>query len=262
MPLINIEGISIHYQQSKVSSRVQTTIIFVHGAGGTWKNWAYQLSGIEGYNLIALDLPGHGRSEGSPADVIKNYSEFIGSFVKALNITQFIIAGHSMGGAIGMEFALTYPDALIGLIIVDSGARLRVNPKTLEVLSRGVHPIENIHYSYSRDISEVVLKQAVEEMRKIPTGVFLADFKACDGFNILDRVKTINLPALVICGEDDQMTPVKYSEFLAHELPQATISIIKSAGHMAMLEQPNLVNKSIQQFLETSVLANPKVKPC
>lgn len=263
MPFINVQGISIHYHQSEVSSRVQTTVIFVHGAGGTWKNWAYQLSDIEGYNLIALDLPGHGRSEGSPADLIKNYSEFILCFVQALSITQFVIAGHSMGGAIGMEFALTYPDALIGLIIVDSGARLRVNPKTLEVLSRGVHPTENIQYCYSREISEVVLKQAIEEMNEIPTGVFLADFKACDGFNIIDRVKTINLPALVICGEDDQMTPVKYSEFLAQELPQATISIIKNAGHMAMLEQPNLVNKLIQQFLEMSVLTNPpRVKPC
>jgi len=249
VPFIDIQGKDTYYRQNGEISADRTSVIFVHGAGGTGKNWAYQLAGIDGYNLIALDLPGHGRSEGSADDVIQGYSEFIWSFAQALGLGQFVIVGHSMGGAIAMELALTYPKAIKGLIIVDSGARLRVNPYTFEVLSRGEHPLENIKNTYSEKASELVLKEAAEEMKTIPTGVFLADFKACNAFNIMDRIKEINHPALVICGEDDQMTPVKYSNYLADELRQSTLTIVQDAGHMAMLEQPDLVNQAMRSFL-------------
>lgn len=239
MPFINVQGVNIYYRCNREFLAEQTSIVFVHGAGGTSKNWIYQLEGLEGHNLIALDLPGHGSSEGYVADVISVYSEFIRSFAQALGIVQFFIAGHSMGGAIALELAFAYPNVLKGLIIVDSGARLRVNPSTLEVLSRAEHPIENVKYSYSIKVSDAFLKEAIEEMKTVPTEVFLADFMACNGFDIMDRLKAIDLPTLVICGEDDQMTPVKYSEYLARELRQSTVSIIKDAGHMAMLEQPD-----------------------
>lgn len=251
MPFINVQGKKIHYRQNSKFIYDRTSVIFVHGAGGTGDNWAYQLAGIDGYNLIALDLPGHGRSEGTAADVISVYCELIWSFVQALGIVEFVIVGHSMGGAIAMEFALDYPKTLKGLIVVDSGARLRVSPNTLEALSRGEHPIENVKYHYSLKVAEEALKQAIEEMKTVPTGVYLADFLACNRFNIMDRIKEINLPTLVICGEDDQMTPVKYSEYLVNELVQSTFSIIKGAGHMAMLEQPDSVNKAMQDFLDS-----------
>lgn len=249
VPFINIRGESIYYRQNAEFLVDRATVIFVHGAGGTWENWTYQLRGIEGYNLIALDLPGHGRSGGAPAALISQYSDFIKSFVQALTISRYVIVGHSMGGAVAMEFALAYPDDLKGLIIVNSGAKLRVNPETLEVLRKGEHPIDSVRYRYSTKVSESVLQQSLEEMKLVPTEVYLADFMACNGFNILERVKTIKLPALVICGDEDQLTPVKYSEYLAHELTQSTLSIIMSAGHMSMLEQPDSVNQAIHDFL-------------
>lgn len=253
MPFLNIEDINIYYRNNSGYFPEQTAIIFVHGAGGSGRNWLYQLAGIDGYNLIALDLPGHGRSEGSPADDISVYSEFVWNFAQALGISQFVIAGHSMGGAIALELALAYPNALKGLIIVDSGARLRVNPSILEELRRGEHPVESVKSFYSSDVSNALLKQAIEEMKTVPTEVYLADFTACNEFNILDRLKTINLPTLIICGEDDQLTPVKYSEYLAYELRQSSVSIIKDAGHMAMLEQPKSVNKVILDFMDVSI---------
>lgn len=253
MPFVNIQGKETYYLDNGFMTD-QTSIIFVHGAGGTVKNWTYQLRGIDGYNLIALDLPGHGNSEGSVSEFISVYSEFIRNFAQTLGIRQYVIAGHSMGGAIAMELALTYPEALKGLIIIGSGARLRVNQYTLETLSKGEHPIENVKYFYSNKVSDLVLKQAEEEMKTVPTRVFLADFIACNGFSIMDRIKSINLPTLVICGEDDQMTPIKYSQYLAHELSQSTNSIIKEAGHMTMLEQPDSVNKAIQDFMDVSII--------
>ncbi|MHB1652883.1 MAG: alpha/beta fold hydrolase [Desulfitobacteriaceae bacterium] len=251
MPFIDIQGKNAHYQQNGEFRTDKSTLLFVHGAGGTGNKWVHQLTGIEGYNLIALDLPGHGRSEGEAADTIIAYREFVWQFVQTLKLGPFVIAGHSMGGAIAMEFALAYPDLLIGLIIVDSGARLKVNPETLEVLSRGEHPLGNVKYSYSLKASQAVLERATQEMKTVPTEVLLADFRACDSFNLMDRVQSINLPTLVLCGQDDQMTPVKYSEYLAKQLAQSILVLIPDAGHSAMIEQSEPVNRAIQDFMDT-----------
>ncbi|MDR3601970.1 MAG: alpha/beta hydrolase [Desulfosporosinus sp.] len=254
MPFINVQGTNTHYLQNDDILVDRPSMVFVHGAGGTSKMWVRQLSGIKGYNLIALDLPGHGRSEGTAVDTINEYSEFVWQFVQALELGSFVIAGHSMGGAIAMELALAYPNALDGMIIVDSGASLRVNPMVLEVLARGEYPLEIVKYSYSFKATAVVLKRALEELKTVPSEVYRADFRACDNFNIMDRVGNINLPALVLCGQDDQMTPVKYSNYLSKELAQSTFVLIADAGHMAMLEQPERVNKAIQIFLDQALL--------
>ncbi|GAB6175105.1 alpha/beta hydrolase [Paradesulfitobacterium aromaticivorans] len=251
MPFIDIQGKNAHYQQNGEFRTDKSTLLFVHGAGGMGNKWVHQLSGIKGYNLIALDLPGHGRSEGEAADSVIIYRDFVWQFVQALSLGPFVIAGHSMGGAIAMEFALAYPHLLEGLIIVGSGARLRVNPETLEVLSRGEHPLGNVKYIYSPKVSPIVLERAAEEMKTVPTEVLLADFRSCDNFNLMDRVQNINLPTLVLCGQDDQMTPVKYSEYLAKQLAQSNLVLIPDAGHSAMIEQSEAVNRAIQDFIDT-----------
>jgi len=252
VPYINIQGKSTYYHQNFDFQADLPTVLFIHGAGGSGKKWTCQLAGIQGHNLIALDLPGHGRSEGSAADNIIAYREFVWSFAQALKLRMFFIVGHSMGGGIALELALAYPEAINGLIIVASGARLRVNPAVLEVLAKGEHPLENLKYSYSFNVNPDVLEKAAEEMKNVPTDVYLADFRACNEFNIMDRVKNISNPALIICGQDDQMTPLKYSKFLHKELSHSIIALITDAGHMVMIEQPDQVNAAINNFLTQS----------
>lgn len=249
MPFVDIQGKNVFYNQNSDYQVNRPTLVFVHGAGGTSKNWANQLSGIKGYNLIAPDLSGHGLSGGSAADTIMAYREFIWGFAKALGLESFVIVGHSMGGAIAMELALAYPQALKGQIIVDSGARLRVSPKTLDVLSRNLHPLEDVKYYYSPTASREVLGRASEEMKTVLPEVYFADFRACDNFNIMDRMNNIRIPTLIICGQEDQMTPVKYSEYLFKALKRSILVYISDAGHMSMLEQPQQVNKAIQDFM-------------
>lgn len=246
VPYINIRGKKIFYHLGCDFRADFSTILFIHGAGGSGENWIHQSAGIQGYNLIAPDLPGHGLSAGPASDNILAYREFIRSFAQELKLGSFFLAGHSMGGAIAMEFALEYPEALKGLIIVGSGARLRVNPAFFEGLSRGAHPDEIIRYSYYQS---AFMEKAKLDMEKVPIEVYQADFKACDEFDNMNRVQNLLLPTLIICGLEDRMTPTKYSEYLSKVIQNSKIVIITDAGHMAMIEQPAQVNRAIGNFL-------------
>lgn len=246
VPYINIRGKKIFYHLGSDFRADFATILFIHGAGGSGENWIHQSAGIQGYNLIAPDLPGHGLSAGPASDNILAYREFIRSFAQELKLGSFFLAGHSMGGAIAMEFALEYPEASKGLIIVGSGARLRVNPAIFEALSRGARPDDIIRYSYYQS---TFLEKAKLDMEKVPIEVYQADFKACDEFDNMNRVQNLLLPTLIICGLEDRMTPAKYSEYLSGVIQKSKIVIITDAGHMAMIEQPAQVNRAIGNFL-------------
>lgn len=250
MPVINVLGESVYYRQNHSLKTELKTLLFIHGAGGNGGHWLNQLTGISGVNLIAPDLPGHGRSEGSALDSIGAYSKFIWHFTQVLNLRNVIPVGHSMGGAIALDLALTYPELCKGLIIVDSGAKLGVNPGLLEQLTKGEQPLNLIKFCYSDKISPDLYEKADREMRTVASKVFLADFQACNKFNAVGRIQNIHLPALIICGQEDQMTPPKYSEYLRENLSQSSLAYIADAGHMTMLEQPDQVNEAINRFLK------------
>jgi pimeloyl-ACP methyl ester carboxylesterase len=89
-----------------------------------------------------------------------------------------------------------------------------------------------------------------EEMRKIALEVLLGDFEACDKFDIVERVSGIKVPTLIICGEDDKLTPVKYSEYLKANIQHSKLEIVVGAGHMVMLEKPKEFNKILDEFIK------------
>ena len=91
--------------------------------------------------------------------------------------------------------------------------------------------------------------------------VTIGDFMACDAFDVMDRVETIRLPALAICGEEDQLTPPKYAEFLAQKIPGARFLLVERAGHFVQLEQPEIVNAGIREFLDHPIAPSPLSSP-
>jgi pimeloyl-ACP methyl ester carboxylesterase len=250
MPFLRTKRELIYYHQARETGRADRTVVLLHGAGGTGRRWNAQLAGIDGHRLIAPDLPGHGQSEGEARGSVAEYLEFVSDFVSGLGLKRFVIGGHSLGGAIALDFALTHHDLMDGLILVGSGGRLRVKPEILETLARGELPVGNVQYSYALNASTDVLDRAAREMKGVPAGVYLADFRACDTFDALDRLGGIRVPTLVICGKDDRMTPVKFSEYLIGHIPNAKLALVPDAGHMVMIEQPRVVNEHIAAFLD------------
>jgi len=225
-------------------------LLFLHGAGGTHRHWGKQIRGLRDATVVALDLPGHGRSKGKGRQTIEGYADLVAEFMAALDLESPTVMGHSMGGAIALDLALRYGDRLGGLVLVGTGARLRVMPSLLQGLKGEFESTVDLlcRYLYGPSASEKMVRLGREEMLAIGPEVLLGDYLACDRFDVIDRLSEVRLPTLVICGEEDQLTPLKYSRFLVDHIPGARLVTIPEAGHMVMLEKPQETTDVIAKF--------------
>jgi pimeloyl-ACP methyl ester carboxylesterase len=156
-----------------------------------------------------------------------------------------------MGGAVALETAIKYPDELDGLVLIGSGARLRVNSEIFQGLEADFEATaaQLVRWCYGSGSSDKLLKWGLEQLLAERPEVILDDFRACNEFNRLDQISGTKQPAVVICGREDTMTPPEYSQYLAEHLQRATLRIIDGAGHMVMVENPFKVNATILKFL-------------
>jgi len=227
-------------------------LIFVHGAGNTSLEWHYQTQYFTGSE--AINLPGH--PEGKPCTSIDEYAQWLHQYAYRGEHLQLVIAGHSMGGAIALMYALNYPKDVKALILIGTGARLRVRPDLLKKLEDSIDaPAEwlkkVVEPPYSR-VAPDVTEKIVNGMAKVGAAVQLNDFRCCDKFDIMDKVSQIAVPTLVICGTEDDMTPVKYSQYLVNKITGAKLVIIEGATHHCLLEKPVEANRAIESFLNNS----------
>ena len=255
MPTVEIDGRRIHYLTGVNGvSPERRSIVFVHGAGENGMVWQNQRRGLDrGVNTICLDLPGHGQSAGKGYDTIAEYSRWLVRFLQQLALDGVILAGHSMGGAVVTEAAIECPEEMDGLILIGSGARLRVSSETFQGLAGDFEATaaKLVRQCYGPRTLDKVVKWGLEQLLQERPEVVLDDFKACNGFDRLNEISSIKQPTLVICGSEDTMTPPKYSKFLADNLQRPTLRIIEGAGHMVMVEDPFKTNAAILKFLAT-----------
>lgn len=247
MAYVTVAGTDIFYEQM---GNGQPTVVFVHGAGGSSRHWFRQQIALNNVcRTIAVDLPGHGMSGGELLSTVGDLARFVADFASSLFLDEFVLAGHSLGGAIALEFALQFPERPKGLIFIGTGARLKVKPDILEALGKGEKPFRNAEHLYSSSAPEDVLEEAFSEIDSIPSEIYFADFKACDTFNRMEDIQKIKLPSLIVVGSEDKMTPVKYSEYLNTQLDNSELTIIECAGHRCMSERSDQVNRLLVDFL-------------
>ena len=228
------------------------TLILVHGAGGNHLHWPAELRRLHKVTVYALDLPGHGRSRGQGCDTIGDYAQAIIEFLNTAGIEQPIVVGHSMGGAIALTLALCFPTRVAGLVLMGTGARLRVAPAILDGMRSNFEGSVEliIRFVWSPETKPALTELGRQALLETGPDVLLGDFSACNRFDVMERLGEIKHPTLVIVGTADQLTPPKYARFLTEHIPNARLVLVEDASHMVMLERPLEVIGAVREFLK------------
>lgn len=246
---------SLHYFAHESLNYSRPAMILIHGAGAHHLFWPPQIRRLAGQRTFALDLPGHGRSGGVGHHRIEDYVASVLDLMRGLGVNAAVWVGHSMGGAIALEAALRHPQRVLGLGLIGSGARLRVDPVMLRKSSEEATFSAALSMMGARSFSAAtpprLRELAMQRMSEMRSTVLHGDWMACDNFDVMDRLSTIDRPALIVCGVEDQMTPVGYSKYLQAHIPGSQLHIIPDAGHMVMLEQPDRTAQLLDRFLES-----------
>jgi pimeloyl-ACP methyl ester carboxylesterase len=230
------------------------TLIFIHGAGESSRLWQRQVEGLgDRANTVALDLPGHGCSGGLARQTVEDYAAVVVEFTAAIAAPRPIPCGLSMGGAITQQLMLDYPALFRAGVIVSSGARLRVLPSLFEMIAADMRAyVEMIdRMGFSKKTPASVKQAFLEDSLRTAPSITHGDLKACDRFDVMSRLGSIQVPVLIISAEDDQLTPPKYGLFLEESIPGAVRRHIRDAGHFVPIEKPIEVNAAIADFLDT-----------
>jgi pimeloyl-ACP methyl ester carboxylesterase len=231
----------------------RATLVFIHGAGGSGDFWQAQVEGLAGrVNTLALDLPGHGRSDGEGRDTIEGYARAVVDFIKSIAVPRPIPCGLSMGGAIVLQLLIDSQDLLTAGILLSTGAKLKVAPVIFETLEKNYSDFMDMisGLAASKATDSPIIRRFREELARCSPAVTLKDFQACNGFDVMQHIGSIKLPVLVVSAEDDQLTPIKYGEFLKNNISETSGAHIMDAGHIVPMEKPEEFNEAVKNFLD------------
>jgi pimeloyl-ACP methyl ester carboxylesterase len=245
----------LHYFLHEGANRLKPALVLIHGAGGDYLSWPAEVRHLPGYHVIALDLPGHGKTAGPGCQSVQDYARDVAKFIDTVGLSRAVFVGHAMGGAIALVLALDYPDRVAGVGLISSGPTLPIpasiieNAANLSTLPLAIKILQEMSLGpqTSEDLKAMVFKRLTETRQTL----LLDDLLACDRFNVTDRLNTIQSPVLVVCGTDDKLTPLRFSEILSSRIPGAALQTMEGAGHMLVFEQPGRLAKLISVFLAT-----------
>ena len=228
-------------------------LIFIHGSGCSKNVWDQQLSFFDG--SIALDLPG--RPSGEVLESVSDLAQWLLDYITDQALENVVLVGHSLGAAVVMQAALLNDKNIKGMVLIGSGARLKVIPQLITSLTALVDQSASIPDSFlqaNENIPEPFKTNINTAIKKNGAHTMLNDFNLCDKFDVMEQLGNINVPVKIIVGEKDRMTPVKYASFLHERIEQSELIVIEDGTHMIFAEQAEVVNKHIQGFVDRVVL--------
>lgn len=228
-------------------------LLFIHGAGGSGAYWSNHVEGLAGHaNTMAVDLPGRGGSPDAGCREIADHARAVAGFIEACGLKRVVPVGFSMGGAVTLQLALDRPGVFEGLVLVSTGAKLKVAPVVLELVESNfaalLDQLKNVLISPASDPS--VLDGVVADIANTDPRVIAADFGACNRFDVRERLGQIDVPVLVLSGTDDMLTPPRYSDYLKANLGCAQPLRLAGAGHCLSIEKAAEFTAAVSDFLQ------------
>jgi pimeloyl-ACP methyl ester carboxylesterase len=231
-------------------------MILIHGAGMDGTVWQLQSRYLahRGVRVLAVDLPGHGHSDGPALSDIAGMADWIAAFMDAAGVTKAAVAGHSMGALISLAFAARYPDKVRAVGLLGAAAEMPVHPDLIKAAEDGGRLAPELITDWGfGSISHKgghllpglwAMGAAGRLLGDALPGVLATDLKACDAYkDALTAAAKIAAPVALIAGDEDKMTPLKNAKPLSAALADVTLTVLPKTGHMMMIERPREVAK-------------------
>ncbi len=227
-------------------------LLLIHGAGQNSRFWEHQVEGLAPHiNTYALDLPGHGRSQGPTRQSIADMAHAVLEFMDAMGLTSVIPCGISMGGAIVLQLLIENPNTFPEGILTNTGARLKVLPDILDTVKNNyaTYMTALFHMAIPADKRTKETKKALLNTLETDYRITYSDLMACNAFDVMTRLSTIESRVLVMAAEKDLSTPLKYGRLLSDRIENASFALINGCGHFSPIEDPEAFNKAVMSFL-------------
>jgi pimeloyl-ACP methyl ester carboxylesterase len=241
------------------------TAVFIHGAQNDHSVWILQTRYFahHGCSVLAVDLPGHGRSSGAPLSSVEAMADWINALLDQTGVTRAILIGHSMGSLIALEAAVRSPARVQGIALIGTAYPMKVSTALLDTARER----EAVAIDWVTCWSHSTLAQKPSSpgpgfwvqggnqrlMQRIaarnPAQVFFTDFSACNDYvNGEQAALSLHCPALFLLGRRDVMTPAKAAATLSSKMKQAQTITLPNCGHALMAEQPDQVLDALFDF--------------
>jgi pimeloyl-ACP methyl ester carboxylesterase len=237
-------------------------VVFIHGAEHDHSVWALQSRYLahHGRAVLAVDLPGHGRSQGPALESVEALADWTIALLGAANIQQTSLVGHSMGSLVAVECAARYPERITRIALIGTAFPMRVSDELLEA-TRSNEPLAqdmvNIwshaayaHYPSNPGPGFWVIGENLRLMQRQKPGVMHVDFAACNNYaNGAAAAAQVRCPALLVLGKRDIMTPPRATKELTGALKDKRVIEVAGSGHALMAEKPDDVLDALIGFL-------------
>lgn len=240
----------------------RNSVIFVHGTGQDHSIWAMycQYFGARDRNVLAVDLPGHGRSEGPALASVAAMADWVAALITVADLGKAAIVGHSLGSLIALDCAARHPDRVRAIALLGTCVPMPVNDALLLAAREDTDSAIQMMTKWSFARAEKGSPQAarIAEMQAASArlmsqsapGVIFTDLNACNEYSCgLDRAISVRCPAMLILGGQDRMTPAAGAGKLAESIKDSRVALIPEAGHGMLAEQPEQLVSALEQIV-------------
>lgn len=251
------------YTGARALVPTQPTIVFVHGAANDHSVWALQSRYFahHGANVLALDLPGHGRSAGAALPGVETIADWLVQVLDAVGVEAAAFVGHSLGALASLDLAARHSGRVRSIALLGPSVPMPVSEALLDAARRDDHVAFELINGWSHSTPRQLGRNqvpgmwmtgaAMRLMERSRPGLLFTDLTACNAYTAgLDAAAKVPCPALVVMGERDLMAPARNAKALLAALPDAHAVTLRGAGHALMAEEPDAVLDALRGFLQ------------
>ena len=255
--IFQLENKNIHASDSGQGIDInKDTIVFLHGSGLSHIVWslAEQFFSSKNYNVLSIDLPGHGNSDGPCLDSIEKIADWMEKVFDKLKLKNLILVGHSQGCLEILEYSSRYKERLKKLVFVGGSNKMPVHPELIELAQSGHSDAVKLMMKWGYEGSKKFIGgNPVEKIIQSPrdiSEILAVDLNACNNYsNGSEAAKVIDLPSMLIFGELDKMVNLEAGKKFSNLIKNSTTHVIKGCGHMIMIEKAFEMREKILEFL-------------